>query len=158
MHAIGFWHEHSRPDRNKHVKIIAENIATKARHNFYIININQANMVGEYDICSIMHYPARAFRKKDKRRISDKTIVSLRKRCNKCHGDDCYNCYNCYMGQRKTWTYMDVQKINLYYNCKGIEGTLFNWHGRQETPVAVRSNTVEVSRASSTVWIWIRKD
>ena len=122
MHAIGFWHEHSRPDRGKHVEIIDKNIKSENIRNFYIQNINQANLVGEYDICSVMHYHEWGFTNKEGRREGDKTIVPIRKD------------YDCTMGQRMTWTDIDVQKINLYYNCKGIEGTLFNWHGHQETP------------------------
>ena len=118
---MGFWHEHTRPDRDKHVKIIPENIGTKARHNFYIQNINQANMVGEYDLCSVMHYPT----KYGTGPSGKKTMVPFRKKCSEC--DDCNNCYNCNIGlaQKKNLSDIDIKKINLYYNCKEI-GTQFN--------------------------------
>ena len=119
MHAMGFWHEHTRPDRDKHVKIIKKNIGTKARHNFYIQNINQANMVGEYDLCSVMHYPT----KYGTGAAGKKTMVPFRKKCSECYGDDCINnCYNCNIGlaQKKNLTDIDIKKINLYYNCKEI--------------------------------------
>ena len=57
MHSIGFWHEHSRPDRDDYVTILKHNVIKERRHNFNKVHINQANMVGPYDVCSIMHYP-----------------------------------------------------------------------------------------------------
>ena len=107
MHALGFWHEHSRPDRDKHIEIIEENIKGK-KHNFYIQNINQANMVGEYDLCSVMHYGI------------GKRMVPFRKKCSECNY--CNNCYDCNIGlaQKKNLTDIDIKKINLYYNCKEI--------------------------------------
>ena len=116
MHAMGFWHEHTRPDRDKHVKIIPENIGKRNKHNFNIQNINQANMVGEYDLCSVMHYGIVTAGKK--------TMEPLHKKCSECYGDECNNCYNCNIGvtQKKNvkLTDKDIEKINLYYNCKEI--------------------------------------
>ena len=63
MHAIGFWHEQSRPDRDDHVTIIWDNIRDNAKHNFVKVHIGQANMVGPYEICSVMHYSGKAWRK-----------------------------------------------------------------------------------------------
>ena len=35
MHALGFFHEHTRPDRNKFVKILWDNIKKGIMHTFY---------------------------------------------------------------------------------------------------------------------------
>ena len=83
---MGFWHEHTRPDRDKHVKIIPENIEEGSERQFWINNINQANVVGEYDICSVMHYKTNSYSKNE---TFLPTIVPLRKHCSECFGVDC---------------------------------------------------------------------
>lgn len=59
MHAMGFLHEQSRPDRNNFVQINTANIEPGREHNF---NRNAgATTVGAYDFLSIMHYGRTAF-------------------------------------------------------------------------------------------------
>ena len=56
MHALGFWHEQSRPDRDKYVRINWENIAEE-RHNFGKLRADEITYLGVgYDYSSIMHY------------------------------------------------------------------------------------------------------
>lgn len=56
-HAIGFWHEHTRPDRDDHVEIIFENIQDRYRKNFEKIDPDLIDSQGVgYDYNSIMHY------------------------------------------------------------------------------------------------------
>jgi hypothetical protein len=56
-HAIGFWHEHTRPDRDDYVDIHFENIRDQSRKNFERVNdaLIDSQDVG-YDYNSIMHY------------------------------------------------------------------------------------------------------
>lgn len=57
-HAIGFWHEQSRPDRDKYVMIVWENILPGA--NLYFLKYRRSEINShevEYDYESIMHYP-----------------------------------------------------------------------------------------------------
>ena len=63
MHTIGFWHEHSRPDRDDYVKINIDNVKDHRRNNFKKLNMEQANLIGEYDLCSILHYKRTSMRK-----------------------------------------------------------------------------------------------
>ena len=59
MHTIGFWHEHTRPDRDEYVRINEWNIDTEKAgiHNWNKRKRWEANINGgEYDYCSIMHY------------------------------------------------------------------------------------------------------
>lgn len=54
-HALGFWHEQSRPDRDDHVTVLWENILEGYEHNFY----KRSDIIYhgvKYDIGSQMHY------------------------------------------------------------------------------------------------------
>ena len=95
MHAAGFFHEQNRPDRDEHIETDSEKY-----------HINKFNMVGEYDVCSLMHY-------------SGPSIVP--KKCETWNCADCPDCYNCdTFGPKRTWTEIDIQKINLFYGCNEI--------------------------------------
>lgn len=54
-HAIGLEHEHTRPDRDQHIKVIWENVSTQKAANFALSKSNKQNY-GPYDFSSIMHY------------------------------------------------------------------------------------------------------
>ena len=56
-HAIGFFHEHSRPDRDEFITIHEENIDGEYMHNFRKCSYTLAEDEGiPYDVGSIMHY------------------------------------------------------------------------------------------------------
>lgn len=59
-HAIGLWHEQSAERRDESVQIIWENIDPDSLHNFDQ-HITDGDDIGNYDYCSIMHYPRTAF-------------------------------------------------------------------------------------------------
>lgn len=61
-HAIGLWHEQSREDRAKYIRIRWENIKTNREHNFNQ-HIVDGDDLGVYDYESIMHYSSMAFSK-----------------------------------------------------------------------------------------------
>ncbi|KAK7089216.1 hypothetical protein V1264_024620 [Littorina saxatilis] len=61
-HVIGFWHEHTRPDRDEHVQIIYKNIMPGQEYNFNKLTASDVNSLGEgYDYGSIMHYARNTF-------------------------------------------------------------------------------------------------
>ncbi|CAG01622.1 unnamed protein product, partial [Tetraodon nigroviridis] len=61
-HVIGFWHEHTRPDRDEHVSIIRENIQPGQEYNFLKMEPGEVDSLGEvYDFDSIMHYARNTF-------------------------------------------------------------------------------------------------
>jgi hypothetical protein len=76
-HAVGLWHEQSREDSIKSdkypgfIEILYQNIEPgpppQNRVDFYYPNFNQhindGDMIGQYDYCSIMHYGKTAFAK-----------------------------------------------------------------------------------------------
>jgi hypothetical protein len=55
MHALGQWHEQSRPDRSTYVNVNYANIQSGYSYNFDIVN---TSVVGPYDFESVMHYHA----------------------------------------------------------------------------------------------------
>jgi astacin len=64
-HAIGLWHEASREDRAKFIRIRFENIEDGREHNF-TQHIVDGDDLGPYDYESIMHYSRMAFSKNGK--------------------------------------------------------------------------------------------
>ena len=48
-HAVGFWHEHTRPDRNEWVKIIKENIQEGKQNIIGIIHKQRGQKFGYFD-------------------------------------------------------------------------------------------------------------
>lgn len=56
-HAVAFWHEHSRPDRNKYIKVLKKNVKPDRLTAFKRMSKSRINSLSvPYDFASIMHY------------------------------------------------------------------------------------------------------
>ena len=65
-HALGLWHEHSRPDRDEHILVVEENVrdATSVALDFRKLQWSDVIDTGlPYDYRSVMHYSQHAFGK-----------------------------------------------------------------------------------------------
>jgi len=101
MHALGFWHEHSRPDRNKHIEIYWENIDPVNEINFEKFDNFEVDTLGvQYDFKSILHYGNYAFSKNNRR-----TLQAI--------GD-----HSMQLGNSKGLSKLDVVRLNALYDCK----------------------------------------
>jgi hypothetical protein len=96
-HAVGLWHEQSREDRDKFVRIDFSNIDPDLSFNFFQ-QIDDGDDVGEYDYGSIMHYPADAFAVD----ASKPTIVALK-------------LFDGVMGQREALSEGDIAAVRAIY-------------------------------------------
>lgn len=108
-HAVGLWHEHTRTDRNKYVKIIWENIEPDSHHNFYIYSHPNVPIDIAYDYESVMHYKNNAF---SVNKASKKTIEII--------SENKPDCLRAKMGQRMDLSFRDALKLNRMYNCTGM--------------------------------------
>jgi hypothetical protein len=59
-HALGFIHEHQRPDRDTYVTVDLNNVPVELRGNF-VRNAGLVDQQGPYDFLSIMHYRYNTF-------------------------------------------------------------------------------------------------
>jgi len=101
LHALGFWHEHSRPDRDDHVTINWDYITSSSQGNF--AKATMVNSLGSpYDFNSIMHYPTVSFATDGR----TPTIVPLEPLA-KWET----------MGQRAQLSEHDVDQLRLLYQC-----------------------------------------
>ena len=85
-HAIGLFHEQSREDRDKFVKVRFENIDPSMVHNFNQ-HITDGDDLGGYDYGSIMHYPRTAFSKNGKPTIEPVGAAAIGQRVGLSAGD-----------------------------------------------------------------------
>ncbi|XP_050950752.1 hatching enzyme 1.2-like [Labeo rohita] len=97
-HALGFYHEHTRSDRDKYVKINWEYIPTDKASNFQIQNTNNQNTT--YDYGSIMHYGRTAF----SNTAGKDTITPIPNAAVE-------------IGQRQDMSNIDILRINKLYGC-----------------------------------------
>ncbi|XP_055344999.1 uncharacterized protein LOC129592883 isoform X2 [Paramacrobiotus metropolitanus] len=97
MHAMGFYHEHSRSDRDDYVTIFWDNIAEMNRDQFRILSGNTYGL--PYDYQSVMHYKVNAFAKDS----AVPTILPKEKHVR--------------MGQRDNLSILDVARIQRHFKC-----------------------------------------
>ena len=93
-HAIGLFHEHTRPDRDDFVTVLLQNVSTGKEINFDKIE-NGASTYSDYDYGSIMHYGEYFFSRNGEPSISVPDNVSV--------------------GQREALSDRDIASINNMY-------------------------------------------
>lgn len=108
MHALGFYHEQSRDDRDRYVTINGSNIISGKSHNFRKYNQSwyhrfwpEGRNMGNYDYGSIMHYGSTAFGKPKSGGGRMTTIVPKRSGVT--------------IGQRNRMSATDIASINGIY-------------------------------------------
>ncbi|XP_074641340.1 zinc metalloproteinase nas-15-like [Tubulanus polymorphus] len=100
MHAIGFYHEQSRYDRDDNVDVLFENIRDGKSRNFKkYSNTTIQHLDTRYDYGSIMHYSKYAFSKNGKPTMQPKDKSAS-------------------IGQRRGFSQNDILKINRLYKCQ----------------------------------------
>nr|QNH72405.1 toxin candidate TRINITY_DN4862_c0_g2_i1 [Ceriantheomorphe brasiliensis] len=101
-HALGFFHEQSRPDRDSHVKVMWENIMEGKDYNFKKYSTSSIDDLDKiYDYRSVMHYGRYAFSKNGL-----PTILKL-------------NDPNYALGNGNGLSTIDAMEINALYDCQG---------------------------------------
>ncbi|CAH1772850.1 unnamed protein product [Owenia fusiformis] len=101
-HAIGFWHEQARTDRDTYVEVINDNIKNGYQSQFMKLWAGSIEDLGvEYDLSSAMHYSSKAFSKNYGYTLKTKDPL-----------------YQNTIGQRTGLSFLDVKLANMAY-CKG---------------------------------------
>ncbi len=108
-HALGFWHEQNRPDRDSFVRISYENIQDGMADQFD--KYTGKYFSTPYDYNSIMHYDETAFSKNGL-----KTITPLQA------GIDLIPSYD--KTDAQILSALDVQAIRARYQCTGVAPTV----------------------------------
>eukprot|EP00111_Clytia_hemisphaerica_P005832 TCONS_00016883-protein len=110
LHALGFWHEQSRNDRDKYVEILWENISPGKENNFEKYDRQSSkNMNSVYDPSSLMHYGKYSFSE------NGKPTIQL------------INDPNHSIGQRVGPSAEDLVQLNALYHCQDVGKTYSSW-------------------------------
>uniref|UniRef100_A0A672T674 Metalloendopeptidase n=1 Tax=Sinocyclocheilus grahami TaxID=75366 RepID=A0A672T674_SINGR len=112
LHALGFWHEQSRSDRDDYVTIMWDQIQEGKEHNFNSYDETVSSSLGvPYDYGSVMHYSKTSFSK-----ASEPTIVTKIPE------------FLDVIGQRMEFSDSDLLKLNRLYNCTTASTFLDSCH------------------------------
>ena len=99
LHALGFFNEHSRTDRDEYITINYENIRPVARSIFSKVK-GLLDLNVTYDYRSLMHYGAYAFSRNGKPTITTKDPA-----------------FQNVIGRAREMSYLDIKSLNLAYKC-----------------------------------------
>uniref|UniRef100_A0A1I7TEX5 Metalloendopeptidase n=1 Tax=Caenorhabditis tropicalis TaxID=1561998 RepID=A0A1I7TEX5_9PELO len=106
MHAIGFWHQQSRSDRDDYVYVDFSNIIPSQAYNFQKMPLDQAQLLNlPYDYGSVMQYYPYAFA------LDSSKYTILAKQ----------NGFQNSMGQREAPAFSDLIGVNKLYNCSSTQ-------------------------------------
>jgi len=102
-HSLGFYHEQSRPDRDRYISVYLHNVKKDMRFNFN--KATEINSLGNpYDYRSVMHY--------DKTAFGDRKITMMPK--------DRY--YENIIGTGPGFSKGDIKQFNQLYSCPRYTG------------------------------------
>ena len=121
-HVVGFWHEHTRPDRDLYITVKYENIMEGQQYNFEKLKSDAIDSLGEpYDYGSIMHYSANTFSKNG-------YLPTIETSKDKLTGKPRN------IGQRQGLSEGDIRQTKKLYKCKACGGSLLESEGQFTSP------------------------
>ncbi|XP_040203773.1 embryonic protein UVS.2-like [Rana temporaria] len=125
MHSLGFYHEHTRTDRNNYVVINSQYISPGSQDQFVTDHGNNFNI--PYDYTSVMHYGRYTF----SNTTGEMSIVPIPNP-------------NVAIGQRTGLSSLDVKRINVLYNCNlcrtKLLGASGDFSSSDATPIDMSDN------------------
>jgi len=137
MHAVGFYHEQSRYDRDTYVTVNYANIRSGRSHNFNKYTSSQVQTLGEpYDYASVMHYSKYAFSSNGQPTIQAKDNPSRT------------------LGNRVGPTQIDINKLNKLYQCSGTTGTSGTTPSTTTTTAAPSTSCKDVYTGTNQCSYW----
>ncbi|GIY85321.1 zinc metalloproteinase nas-7 [Caerostris darwini] len=102
LHVLGFFHEHTRPDRDEFVSIFSDNIKEASINNFRKMSESKVTTFGlPYDFRSVLHYHDREF-------AIDRTRKTLEPKV---------SVGGVVIGRAEELSKMDILKLNKLYHC-----------------------------------------
>jgi len=152
MHAVGFYHEHERWDRDQYIDIQWQNIDRDAYDQFGRVDLTESSYYDQtYDYFSVMHYDREAFSKNGQDTIKTRDAR-----------------YNHLIGQALDFSAVDLAKINSMYECANHMlsssapsfGQTPGWELTVRPPpmLAVQSTTATIAQCrdqASLCWKWL---
>ncbi|XP_067144869.1 astacin-like metalloprotease toxin 1 [Centruroides vittatus] len=100
-HALGFFHEHTRPDRDNHLTIFWNNIQNGMATQFQKLHPTQTKLLNSFDVKSVMLYGDTAFSKDG---VSKTMIAKSNKKLREVH-------------EKTGLSASDVYRIKKLYKC-----------------------------------------